>query len=153
MCGMEENTKRFGLGRILSTIGALWIALFFLTRFGLFGSNPFTTVVLGLGAFLPIAMMFVGRVITRRGKRTKPSQVEPAPEPPRRQTPSPDPVTFTDLAEAVRFDEVETSDEPSRAEAEIVVETPAAVPTEAVVEMKTSAEMVADAKKDLPAEA
>jgi len=152
MSAMEERGRRFGLGRILSTIGALWIGLFFLTRFGLFGANPFTTVILGMGAFLPIAMMFAGRVITRRGKRTEPADSEQVPEPPRhRQTRPPDPVTFTELAEAVTFDEVETP--PESPPPESAPPEPMVVPSDTEIRMRTSAEMVADAKRALAPDA
>ena len=144
---MAEDQNRIRLGRIITFIGAAWIALFFLTRSGLFGSNQFTTVILGMGAFFPIAMMFVGRVVRRRSTRTPAESEEPsppAPRPPPRsatQQPNrpPDPVTIEELSAAVKFEEVEDKVEPMA-----MPEEPA-TPSDA----KTSAEMVAEAKKRL----
>ena len=147
---MEEQPRRFGLGRILSLTGALWIGLFFLARYGLFGSNPFTTVILGMGAFFPIAMMFAGRVIRRRGQRSDRPENENVPQPPpRRQTRPPDPVTFTELADAVSFDEVEITPDPPEP-----TPTPVALPmsVDSDIQARTSAEMIADAKKALSAD-
>jgi len=149
---MEEQPRRFGLGRILSLTGALWIGLFFLARYGLFGSNPFTTVILGMGAFFPIALMFAGRVIRRRGQRSDRPENEHVPQhqaPPRRQARPPDPVTFTELADAVSFDEVEITPDPPEP-----TPTPVALPmsVDSDIQARTSAEMIADAKKALSAD-
>ena len=144
---MEDGRKRFGVGRTISTIGVVWFGLFFAANAGLFGSNQFTTVILGMGAFFPIAMMFTGRVISRREKRrTTDSEIEeltrPAPRPsPQRPSRPPDPVTIEELADAVKFEEPEETPEPTNIE-------PAPLPMaiDPDLETKTSAEMIAEAR-------
>jgi len=144
---MAEDQNRIRLGRIITFIGAAWIGLFFLARSGLFGSNQFTTVILGMGAFFPIAMMFVGRVVRRRSTRTSAESEEPSPPAPRppprsvtqRPNRPPDPVTIEELSAAVKFEEVEDGVEP------IAMPEDLATPSDT----KTSAEMVAEAKKRL----
>lgn len=150
---MENEQRRVRLGRIISFVGAAWIGLFFLARSGIFGSNPFTTVILGMGAFFPIAMMFVGRVVRRRAT---PTPVEPAEQP----RPAPRPVTQRPKRppDPFVFEEVSTEIEPKKAPIEPTkpaVELnkppvdPVAVPIEGDLHTMTSAEMVAEAKRRL----
>ena len=143
MTAMENEQRRVRLGRIISFVGTAWIALFFLARTGLFGSNPFTTVILGMGVFFPIALMFVGRVVRRRATRTPVEPMEkPRPTPrPVTQRPSrpPDPATLEELSAAVKFEEVEETVEPVVMREDPVTSS----------DPKTSAEMVAEAKRRL----
>lgn len=145
---MEDQRKRIGLGRIISTLGIVWFGLFFAARSGLFGSNPFTTVILGMGALFPLVLMFAGRVIRRRSKRTPVESVEPAPPrprptpPPQRQRPAPDPVTVEERADTVKSKRPEETLEPIETEP---VSSP--MPIETEIGGMTSEEMVAEAKK------
>lgn len=141
---MDNEQRRIRLGRIISFVGAAWIGLFFLARSGLFGSNQFTTVILEMGAFFPIAMMFVGRIVRRRASRTPVETVEqprPTPRPtprPSAQRPSrppPDPVVIEEVLPHI---------EPVTPAFEPVVES-VDIETQAM----TSEEMVAEAKRRL----
>ena len=152
---MEDDRRRIGLGRIISVVGAIWLGLFFLTRTGLFGSNPFTTIILGMGAFFPIAMLFVGRIIRRRAS-PRPVEIEQSPPPtprptsrprPQPQTRPPDPVNPEDLADAIRFEKAEEMPEhiesgPMPMSMHEEVESVAKD-----ADQMTSEEMVAEAKK------
>ena len=147
---MEDERRRFGVGRIITTIGAIWFGLFFAANAGLFGTNQFTIVIQGMGAFFPIAMMCAGRVIRRREKRrTIDSEIEvltrPSPRPsPQRPSRPADPVTIEELADAVKFEELEEIPEPTNIEP-----TPLPTPIDPDLETMTSAEMVAEARKKL----
>ncbi len=154
---MDDDRRRIGLGRVISILGATWLGLFFLTNTGLFGSNPFTTIILGMGAFFPIAMLFVGRIIRRRGS-PRPIEIEQSPPPtprpssrprphPQPQTRPPDPVTLEDSAEAIKFEKMEEMHHPTDSErmpmsmhenVELIAED---------ADPMTSEEMVAEAKK------
>ncbi len=146
---MEDERRRFGVGRIITSIGAIWFGLFFAANAGLFGTNQFTTVIQGMGAFFPIAMMFTGRVIRRREKRrTIDSEIEeltrPSPRSPQRPSRPPAPVTIEELADAVKFEEPEEPPEPTNIEP-----TPLPTPIDPNLETMTSEEMVAEARKKL----
>jgi hypothetical protein len=160
---MDDDRRRIGLGRVISILGAIWLGLFFLTGTGLFGSNPFTTIVLGMGAFFPIALLFVGRIIRKRETRT-PVEIEqpppPAPRPssrprphPQPQTRPPDPAALEDSAEAIKFEKVEEMHDPTDSEPKHM---PRSQPmsmhenVESIAEdadPMTSEEMLAEAKK------
>ena len=144
------------MGRILSTVGSVWIALYFIARFGEFGGTPLGDILESFGRtfFVPILLLFAGRSILRRSRRTsvedplepKPesqSTPPPAPHPaPSRPAPPPPvikpapvdpaPVDMDELAEAIGFDASE--------------ETPS-LPDVEVEGPKTSAEMIADAHR------
>lgn len=135
---MENEQRTIRLGRIISFVGAAWIGLFFLARSGLFGSNPFTTVILGMGAFFPIAMMFIGRVVRRRGTRTPVETAEqprPSPRPSTQRPSRPEPVVIEEVLPPI--------------EPVIPAIEPVAESVDIETQAMTSEEMVAEAKKRL----
>ena len=138
---MENEQRRIRLGRIISFVGAAWIGLFFLARSGLFGSNPFTTVILGMGAFFPIAMMFIGRVVRRRATRTPVETVEqprPSARPSTQRPRRPDPVVIEEVLPP-HIEPVSPAIEPVIESVDI--ETQAMTSEEMVAEAKDSAEL------------
>ncbi|MCZ6504860.1 MAG: hypothetical protein O6834_02620 [Actinobacteria bacterium] len=153
---MASAETRNRLGRILSTVGSVWIALYFIARFFDFGGTPLGDILesFGLSFFVPILLLFAGRTIQRRSRRTsledasmsspesqstpppapRPAPSRPAPPPPviKPAPVDPAPVDMDELAEAIGFDaSEETTSLPG-----VEVEGP-----------KTSAEMIADAHR------
>lgn len=148
---MASAETRNRLGRILSTVGSVWIALYFIARFFDFGGTPLGDILESFGStfFVPILLLFAGRTIQRRSRRTSvedasmsspesQSTPPPAPHPaPRRPAPPPPvikpaPVDMDELAEAIGFD----ASEETTSLPDVEVEGP-----------KTSAEMIADAHR------
>ena len=153
---MASAETRNRLGRILSTVGSVWIALYFIARFFDFGGTPLGDILESFGSsfFVPILLLFAGRTIQRRSRRTsvedasmsspesqstpppapRPAPSRPAPPPPviKPAPVDPAPVDMDELAEAIGFDASgETTSLPG-----VEVEGP-----------KTSAEMIADAHR------
>ena len=153
---MASAETRNRLGRILSTVGSVWIALYFIARFFDFGGTPLGDILESFGStfFVPILLLFAGRTIQRRSRRTsledasmsspesqstpppapRPAPSRPAPPPPviKPAPVDPAPVDMDELAEAIGFDaSEETTSLPG-----VEVEGP-----------KTSAEMIADAHR------
>lgn len=153
---MASTDTRNRLGRILSTVGSVWIALYFIARFFDFGGTPLGDILESFGSsfFVPILLLFAGRSILRRSRRTsvedalgskpesqstpppapRPAPSRPAPPPPviKPAPVDPAPVDMDELAEAIGFDASE--------------ETPS-LPDVEVEGPKTSAEMIADAHR------
>ncbi|TDI38678.1 MAG: hypothetical protein E2O99_00910 [Acidobacteria bacterium] len=153
---MASAETRNRLGRILSTVGSVWIALYFIARFFDFGGTPLGDILESFGSsfFVPILLLFAGRSILRRSRRTsvedalgskpesqstpppapRPAPSRPAPPPPviKPAPVDPAPVDMDELAEAIGFDASE--------------ETPS-LPDVEVEGPKTSAEMIADAHR------
>lgn len=153
---MASAETRNRLGRILSTVGSVWIALYFIARFFDFGGTPLGDILESFGSsfFVPILLLFAGRTIQRRSRRTsvedalgskpesqstpppapRPAPSRPAPPPPviKPAPVDPAPVDMDELAEAIGFDASE--------------ETPS-LPDVEVEGPKTSAEMIADAHR------
>ncbi|MFB3050724.1 MAG: hypothetical protein ACE1Z0_01915, partial [Acidimicrobiia bacterium] len=69
---MASAETRNRLGRILSTVGSVWIALYFIARFFDFGGTPLGDFLESFGSsfFVPILLLFAGRTIQRRSRRT-----------------------------------------------------------------------------------
>ena len=144
------------MGRILSTVGSVWIALYFIARFFDFGGTPLGDILESFGSsfFVPILLLFAGRTIQRRSRRTsvedalgskpesqstpppapRPAPSRPAPPPPviKPAPVDPAPVDMDELAEAIGFD----ASEETTSLPDVEVEGP-----------KTSAEMIADAHR------
>jgi len=153
---MASAETRNRLGRILSTVGSVWIALYFIARFFDFGGTPLGDILESFGSsfFVPILLLFAGRTIQRRSRRTsvedasmsspesqstpppapRPAPSRPAPPPPviKPAPVDPAPVDMDELAEAIGFD----ASEETTSLPELEVEGP-----------KTSAEMIADAHR------
>ena len=145
------------MGRILSTVGFVWIVLFFIARFFDFRGTPLDDIMDSFGStfFVPILLLFAGRTIQRRSRRTsvedasmsspesqstpppapRPAPSRPAPPPPPVIKPAPvdpAPVDMDELAEAIGFDASEET---------------TSLPDVEVEGQKTSAEMIADAHR------
>ena len=144
------------MGRILSTVGSVWIALYFIARFFDFGGTPLGDILESFGStfFVPILLLFAGRTIQRRSRRTsvedalgskpesqstpppapRPAPSRPAPPPPviKPAPVDPAPVDMDELAEAIGFDASEET---------------TSLPDVEVEGQKTSAEMIADAHR------
>jgi len=153
---MASAETRNRLGRILSTVGSVWIALYFIARFFDFGGTPLGDILESFGSsfFVPILLLFAGRTIQRRSRRTsvedasmsspesqstpppapRPAPSRPAPPPPviKPAPVDPAPVDMDELAEAIGFD----ASEETTSLPDVEVEGP-----------KTSAEMIADAHR------
>ena len=151
-------------GRILSTVGSVWIVLYFIARSFDFGGTPLGDILESFGStlFVPILLLFAGRSIKRRSRRASvedpltprpetqsmpppapsrpappPPVVKPAPVKPAPVKPAPvepAPVDMDELAEASGFDATEET--PSLPDVEVEADRP-----------KTSAEMIADAHR------
>ncbi len=152
---MADADGRARLGKILSGIGSVWIALYFLSRFVNVGGTPLGDILAFFGSnfFIPIALLFAGRSIRRRSRRVsvedvlgsptekpepspppppRPVQARPAPPPPRPV--EPEPVDMDELADATGFDRSEEIVSPSDIEVE-------------EAGRKTSDEMIAEAHR------
>ncbi|MCH7900968.1 MAG: hypothetical protein IH818_08640 [Acidobacteria bacterium] len=153
---MASAETRNRLGRILSTVGSVWIALYFIARFFDFGGTPLGDILESFGStfFVPILLLFAGRTIQRRSRRTsvedasmsspesqstpppapRPAPSRPAPPPPviKPAPVDPAPVDMDELAEAIGFDASEET---------------TSLPDVEVEGQKTSAEMIADAHR------
>lgn len=153
---MASTDTRNRLGRILSTVGSVWIVLFFIDRFFDFRGTPLDDIMESFGStfFVPILLLFAGRTIQRRSRRTsvedalgskpesqstpppapRPAPSRPAPPPPviKPAPVDPAPVDMDELAEAIGFD----ASEETTSLPDVEVEGP-----------KTSAEMIADAHR------
>lgn len=97
----DERQATEGFGRILSGIGTAWAVLFFAARFIPAGGTPLGDLLdfFGSSLFIPIALIFAGRVVTRRGQRgdveSSPPVSQPTPtrpsRPPLQSRPQPTP--------------------------------------------------------------
>lgn len=162
---MEDADSRNRLGRILSTVGYVWIGLYFISRFIDVGGTPLGDIMVffrsTISFYISIALLFAGRSIRRRARRTsvedvigspeEPSEQQsqsmpppaprtvqrspaPLPPPPSPAPVEPEPVDTDELAKAIGFDPSE--------------ETPGSPDTEVEeVGRKTSAEMIAEAHR------
>ena len=82
MVDEEQLRARARLGRILTTIGSIWFVLVILSNVGLLSFLPFNTSFLSNSFFIPLAMIFSGRVIRRRTRQVEeagPPRSRPAP--------------------------------------------------------------------------
>jgi hypothetical protein len=121
---MADADSRLRLGKIISGIGSVWIALYFASRFLNVGGTPVGDILAFFGSnfFVPIALLFTGRAIKRRSRQVSvedalgtetvekprpkpapPPRVERRPSPPPPDT-APKPVDMDELAEATGFD-------------------------------------------------
>ena len=68
---MADAESRLRLGKIISGIGSVWIALYFLSRFLNVGGTPLGDILAFFGStfFIPIALLFTGRAIKRRSRQ------------------------------------------------------------------------------------
>lgn len=134
---MADSDGRARLGRILSGIGSVWFALYFVSRLVDVGGTPLGDILAFFGSsfFIPLMLLFAGRSIRKRSRRvsvedalgtpkdpseqqnqpTPPSMPPPAPRPvQRRPAPpppvEPEPVDMDELAEAIGFDPSDHSD-------------------------------------------
>lgn len=85
----EERSQRgSSFGRVLSGIGSLWAVLFVVANFFDVGGTVLGDILgfFGESFFIPIALIFAGRAVTRRS-RPRPSPVLTRPEPEQRQRP------------------------------------------------------------------
>ena len=150
-------------GRILSTVGSVWIVLYFIARSFDFGGTPLGDILESFGStfFVPILLLLAGRSMQKRSRRTsvedpltprsesqstpppapRPAPSRPAPPPPvlkpapvKPAPVKPAPVDMDELAEAIGFDASEET--PSLPDVEVEADRP-----------KTSAEMIADAHR------
>ncbi|MGB7861071.1 MAG: hypothetical protein WBM90_11285 [Acidimicrobiia bacterium] len=165
---MGTNANKSWAGIVLTVLGSIWLAFVVLRGFGVFDGLDLPGV--GGGIFLPLALMFGGRIL-RRGSRADetdegvqprpnppvspfPDLKSPPPPPPRQPSPprqlapkiEPQPVKMEDLAEAVRFD-VSGADVGEDEAVASPADTHIAVPSGEDTEPMTSAEMVAEAKR------
>lgn len=119
---MADSDSRLRLGKIITGIGSVWIALFFASRFINVGGTPLGDVLAFFGSnlFIPIALLFTGRAIKRRSRqvsvedavdtptvekeRPKPAPSRPVERRPAPPSPDPKPVDMDELAEAIGFD-------------------------------------------------
>ena len=151
---MAEADSRLRLGKIISGIGSVWIALYFVSRFLNVGGTPLGDILAFFGSnfFIPIALLFTGRAIKRRSRQVSvddalgsqtvaPEQLKPAPSRPAESRPSPaprkaapEPVDMDELAEAIGFDSSDQSEAVSD------------MTDDSVIPM-TSEEMIADAHR------
>lgn len=71
-------------------MGALWAGLFFAANFFDVGGTPVGDVLgfFGQSLFFPIALVFAGRVISRRARRPSVEEAPDAPEPKPQQRPA-----------------------------------------------------------------
>ncbi len=151
---MASTDTRNRWGKILSTVGSVWIVLYFIARSFDFGGTPLGDILESFGStfFVPILLLLAGRSMQRRSRRTSvedpltprpetqstppPAPSRPAPPPPVvKPTPvKPAPVDMDELAEAIGFDASEET--PSLPDVEVEGDRP-----------QTSAEMIADAHR------
>jgi hypothetical protein len=157
---MTDTDSRNRLGRILSTVGYVWIGLYFISRFIDVGGTPLGDIMVffrsTISFYISIVLLFVGRSMQKRSRRSsgeetmgqmpEPSEHQnqpmppPAPRPePRRPAPAPpviepESVDMDELAKAIGF---ETSEE-TQGLADSEVEG---------VRPQTSAEMIEDAHR------
>jgi hypothetical protein len=156
---MASTDTRNRWGRILSTVGSVWIVLYFIARSFDFGGTPLGDILESFGStfFVPILLLLAGRSMQKRSRRTsvedpltprpetqsrpppapRPAPSRPAPPPPPVVKPAPvepAPVDMDELAEAIGFDASEET--PSLPDGEVEADRP-----------KTSAEMIADAHR------
>ena len=151
---MASTDTRNRWGKILSTVGSVWIVLYFIARTFDFGGTPLGDILESFGStfFVPILLLLAGRSMQRRSRRTSvedpltprpetqstppPAPSRPAPPPPVvKPTPvKPAPVDMDELAEAIGFDASEEA--PSLPDVEVEADRP-----------QTSAEMIADAHR------
>lgn len=90
----EGRNGQARFGRILSAVGSVWILLFFVSNFFNVGGTPLGDILsfFGDSFFVPIALLFAGRVIRRRsGEVPRQTTVPDQPRPPQRQTAKPKP--------------------------------------------------------------
>ncbi len=158
---MANSDSRARLGRILSGIGLVWFVLYFLSSFLNRRGTPFGDILTFFGTtlsfYIAILLLFAGRTIKRRSRRTgvedpltprpetqsmpPPAPSRPAPPPPvvkpapvKPAPVKPAPVDMDELAEAIGFDASEEAS--SLPDVEVETDRP-----------QTSAEMIADAHR------
>lgn len=155
---MAATDTRNRWGKILSTVGSVWIVLYFIARSFDFGGTPLGDILESFGStfFVPILLLLAGRSMQRRSRRTRvedplttstesqstpppaprPAPSRPAPPPPvvKPAPVKPAPVDTDELAEAIGFDASEEA--PSLPDVEVEADRP-----------QTSAEMIADAHR------
>ncbi len=156
---MASTDTRNRWGKILSTVGSVWIVLYFIARSFDFGGTPLGDILESFGStfFVPILLLLAGRSMQRRSRRTRvedpltprtesqstppPAPSRPAPPPPvvkpapvKPAPVKPAPVDMDELAEVIGFDASEEA--PSLPDVEVEADRP-----------KTSTEMIADAHR------
>ena len=151
---MASTDTRNRWGKILSTVGSVWIVLYFIARTFDFGGTPLGDILESFGGtfFVPILLLLAGRSMQRRSRRASvedpltpgpesqstppPAPSRPAPPPPvvKPAPVKPAPVDMDELAEAIGFDASEEA--PSLPDVEVEADRP-----------QTSAEMIADAHR------
>ncbi len=160
---MASTDTRNRWGKILSTVGSVWIVLYFIARSFDFGGTPLGDIMESFGStfFVPILLLLAGRSMQRRSRRTRvedpltprpesqstpppaprPAPSRPAPPPPvvkpapvKPAPVKPAPVDMDELAEAIGFDASEEAS--SLPDVEVEADRP-----------QTSAEMIADAHR------
>lgn len=166
----EERNSQARLGKILSAVGSIWILLFFVANFFDVGGTALGDILgfFGNSFFIPIALLFAGRVVRRRsgqlpGRTTVPTQqrppqreatqrrpvAKPAPKAVSKPAPSPSPVEpdVEELAVAIGFEEETPEPEPDRGRD--VREDQFKARYEPSYKAKSSDEMIAEARKRL----
>ncbi len=89
---MASTDTRNRWGRILSTVGSVWIVLYFIARSFDFGGTPLGDILESFGStfFVPILLLLAGRSMQKRSRRT--SVEDPlTPRPESQSTPPPAP--------------------------------------------------------------
>ena len=141
------------LGRILSIAGVIWFLAVIAANMGLFRSLPFDAFIGGT-LFLPLGLMFAGRVLRRRSRDIEVlMEDEPPPPPPRREQPprrpptvvalpEPEPVATEELEAILGFEESDVGAEKEESLSDF--STPSTDPR-----VKSSTDMIEEAKRRL----
>ena len=143
------------IGRVLSTVGFVWLALVIVAGTGVLDGIPFLEFFAGT-FFFPIALLFTSRVLRRRG-RAQQQGLPPTPvnrpssarAEPRRPAPRPATQSLEDAIGGLQVDERPSGEEPTardRSERERDPK-PRLAETEQRSQPKTSAEMVEEARR------